>query len=298
MNRWLAGHNLDVLHFPTQLPVQFDLKLPYIVTMHDVQELHFPEYFTPEQRAFRAVNHGAAVDKARKVIVSFDHVKVDLVKYFHVPEDKIQVCPLSLDNLALPEPSAAAASAYAEKYSARQPYLLYPAQTWPHKNHLRLLEALSLARQHGLSQLGLICTGHKNEHHETIAARAESLGLSEAVLFAGLVAEDELSWLYQHAALVVIPTEYEAGSYPLYEAMSVGAPVICSDVTSLPETIGDRRFLFSPYDVKAMADLIERMLTDEELRSDNLSNSTTQVSRLREYNPSRQFYDAYRQAVS
>ncbi len=298
MNRWLARHNLDVLHFPTQLPVQFDLKLPYIVTMHDVQELHFPEYFTPEQRAFRAVNHGAAVDRASKVIVSFDHVKSDLMKYFHVPEEKIQVCSLSLDNLALPKPSVAAASVYDEKYSARKPYLLYPAQTWPHKNHLRLLDALAVARQRGLSHLGLICTGHKNEHQATIAAHAEELGLAGVVLFAGLVAEDELAWLYQQAALVVIPTEYEAGSYPLYEAMSVGAPVICSDVTSLPETIGDRRFLFSPYDVQAMADLIERMLTDGELRADNLQNSASQVLRLREYNPSGQFYKVYRQAVN
>jgi glycosyltransferase involved in cell wall biosynthesis len=298
MNRWLARLNLDLLHFPTQLPVSFDVPVPYLVTMHDVQELHFPEYFTPDQRASRAVNYGAALAGARQVITSFDHIKSDLIKYFQVPAEKIRVCPLSLENLALQPPSVEEACAHCERYAAWKPYLLYPAQTWPHKNHLRLLESLSLARRGGLADLRLICTGMKNDYYPTIEARARELGLADAVLFTGILPEHELSWLYQHTALVTVPTEYEAGSYPLYEAMSEGVPVICSDVTSLPETIGDARFLFSPYDVEALARLIERMLTDDELRAANLENSAAQVARLRGQDPSEQFYEAYRSALS
>lgn len=298
MNCWLARLDLDLLHFPTQMPLHPELPVPYLVTLHDVQELHFPEYFTPAQRTARAVNHSAALAGARKVIVSFAHIKRDLIKYFQVPAEKIQVCPLSLENLALQPPSAEEARAYYEHYAAWKPYLLYPAQTWQHKNHLRLLEALGLARRGGLADLRLICTGMKNDYYPTIEARARELGLEDAVLFTGIVPEGELSWLYRHAALVTIPTEYEAGSYPLYEAMSEGVPVICSDVTSLPETIGDERFLFSPYDVEALARLVKRMLTDEQFRAANLENSAAQAARLRAQDPSEQFYQAYRRALS
>jgi glycosyltransferase involved in cell wall biosynthesis len=298
MNRWLGRLKLDLLHFPTQLPVQFDLHVSYLITMHDVQELHFPEYFTTEQRAFRALNHGAAIEGARKVIVSFEHIKTDLMKYFQVPEEKIQVCPLSVDNLALQPPSAETARVYNEKYATWKPYLLYPAQIWPHKNHLRLLDALSRVRQCSLPQLRLICTGRINDYYSIIKERAEALGLADAVLFTGIVPEDELSWLYKNTALVTIPTEYEAGSYPLLEALSERAPVICSSVTSLPETIGDPRFVFSPYDAEAMAHLIAQLVTNERLRADNLHNSAIQLSRLRECEPSNDFYNAYCTALT
>ncbi len=81
----------------------------------------------------------------------------------------------------------------------------------------------------------LICTGTKSDYYPEIAEQVEQLGLEDLVLFTGLVPEDELCWLYRNAVLVTIPTEYEAGSFPLYEAMMQNAPVICSDVTSLPE---------------------------------------------------------------
>jgi glycosyltransferase involved in cell wall biosynthesis len=97
---------------------------------------------------------------------------------------------------------------------------------------------------------------------------------------------------------VVIPTEYEAGSYPLFEAMLQKAPVICSDVTSLPETIGDRRFIFDPYDVAGLADLIQRITTDENLRRENITNSVEQVQRLQRVDAAAAFYDVFRQAVS
>jgi glycosyltransferase involved in cell wall biosynthesis len=85
-----------------------------------------------------------------------------------------------------------------------------------------------------------------------------------------------LLWLYRNAALVVIPTEYEAGSYPLLEAMMLGAPVICSNVTSLPDAIEDKRFVFDPYDENALAALIQSMLANEPLRADNIANGLRQ----------------------
>jgi glycosyltransferase involved in cell wall biosynthesis len=80
--------------------------------------------------------------------------------------------------------------------------------------------------------------------------------------------------------LVVIPTLYEAGSFPLLEAMSLQAPVICSSVTSLPETIGDTRFVFDPLDIEKMASLIIELLDDSELRATNIVNGKQRIKKL------------------
>ena len=274
--------------------------VPFIITMHDVQELHFPENFTPAQRAIRAVQYWKALEKACVVIVSFDHVKQDLIKYFGLPEDKVRVCPIPFREISLPEPTVAAAQSYARHYDHWRPFLLYPAHTWRHKNHLRLFQALrEVRRQRHGQNFKLICTGGIEHHyHAEVVEQVAELGLSDAILFAGIVPEDELRWLYERAALVTIPTKYEAGSFPLYEAMLLGSPVICSHVTSLPETIGDRRFVFDPDDTESLACLIFRMLTDAAFRRENLANSAAQTERLRKVNAAAYFYDAYRQLLA
>lgn len=318
LQEWLAHLELDLLHFPIQTLLHPELQtpycltmygvqelphlvppVPYIITMHDVQELHFPENFTPAQRAIRAVQYWKALEKAGVVIVSFDHVKQDLIKYFGLPEDKIRVCPIPFRDISLPETTPAAANSYARKYEAWTPFLLYPAHTWRHKNHLRLLQALRELRKDDGQNLKLICTGGTAHHyHAEVLAQVDEMKLSDAVLFAGIVPEDELRWLYEGAALVTIPTKYEAGSFPLFEAMLLGSPVICSHVTSLPETIGDRRFVFDPDDPASLASLIFRMLTDTVFRQENLANSAAQAERLRRVNAAAYFYDAYRQLLA
>jgi len=97
--------------------------------------------------------------------------------------------------------------------------------------------------------------------------------LNEQVSFLGFVSIAELYSLYIYSDLVVIPTLYEAGSFPLIEAMSLKKPVICSNVTSLPETIGDNRFVFNPDNEIEMAKMILDMLENKELRSLNIENS-------------------------
>lgn len=310
LSEWVDKLPLDLLHFPTptppypaghipyKVPALLQTTRPFILTVHDVQELRFPEYFSAAQRAIRAMHHWEALDKARKLIVSYEHVKADLIKYFALPESKIDVCPIAYQSITLQEPTPNASLAYALKYQKKSPYLLYPAQTWRHKNHTLLLQALRKVRERQWPELQLICTGRRNEFYTEIERQVEASSLEGAVLFTDVVPEDELLWLYRNAALVVIPTEYEAGSYPLLEAMMLGAPVICSNVTSLPETIEDRRFVFDPYDEEALAALIRNMLASEELRADNIANGLRQTKKLRSFDAAACFYQTYRSILS
>ncbi len=103
-------------------------------------------------------------------------------------------------------------------------------------------------------EIDLVCTGNKTEYFKTIQSVIDELDLSKAVHFLGIVSEEDLIGLYKNARLVVIPTLYEAGSGPLYEAMRYGIPVVCSNVTSLPETVGNSEFVFNPNNLEEMTD--------------------------------------------
>jgi glycosyltransferase involved in cell wall biosynthesis len=321
LQNWLNGLALDLVHFPTQTmlhpalqspytltmhcvqePAALRLRMPYLVTMHDVQELHFPENFSPAQRAVRAVQYWKAMEKAAEVIVSYHHVRADLIKFFGLPADKIHVCPIPFNSISLAAPTPDEAAAYATKYADWTPFLFYPAHTWQHKNHAQLFRALRKIKDNGIDtrfeNLSLICTGGTNHHyHAEVLREVKALALTDSILFAGIVPENELRWLYEQAALVTIPTRYEAGSFPLYEAMLLGAPVICSNVTSLPETINDARFIFDPQDTEALAALITRALSDEDFRQANRDNSALQSAELRRLNAAAYFYETYRSAL-
>lgn len=251
---------IDLLHVPIQTPPFFGI--PYICTMHDVQELYFPKFFSATERAMRAVYHRMAIQQATRVVVSFDHVKHDLINHFDCKEEKIAVIPIPFDEVKLKSPSPNKSLELEEKHKSLEKFFLYPAQTWEHKNHIRLIAAFEHLSKRSRENISLVCTGHKNDYFSTIAKRVSESPVREKIHFLGLVEEDELNWLYGKTAGVVVPSLYEAGSFPVIEAMALSIPVICARTTSLPDTIGCDELLFDPLDISDMAAKMELLLND------------------------------------
>jgi glycosyltransferase involved in cell wall biosynthesis len=295
---WFNQLDIDLLHIPYQVTPYYDLRYPFIVTMHDVQELHYPEFFTPQERAVRANLNWKSLEQSKAVIVSFQHVKDDLIKYFRLENEKIKICPLPYSEIILSTPNREEEMAYREKYDNWKDFLLYPAQTWEHKNHLSLMRALELVHEKSGKSIHLICTGKKNPgFFPKIENYLNTSIISEFVHFTDIVPETELFWLYKNCSLVVIPTLYEAGSFPLLEAMSLQVPVICSSITSLPETIGDSRFIFDPFDVEKTSDLILKMMTDPEICHKNIQNSKQKISKLIQIDSSKYFFELWKSII-
>jgi glycosyltransferase involved in cell wall biosynthesis len=255
----------DVIHFPFQsfLPC----RLPTVYNPHDLQHLHHPEFFTRQEAALRESLQREACRAARIVVVASEFVRRDLVERYHVEPERVQVIPWA------PPPASAAqacdSAALKRKCGlADTPFALYPAMTWEHKNHLRLLEALARLRERGPIGTRLVCTGHKTDFWPRIERRVHELGLGEQVSFLGLVPREELSALYRAAQFVFIPTLFEAASAPLFEAWQHGAPSACSSVTSLPDQAADAALLFDPLSVEGIADAFARMANNDGLRDE------------------------------
>lgn len=257
----------DVIHFPFQ---HFVLcALPTIYNPHDLQHLHYPQFFTPSTIAWRETIYPAACHLANTVVVGSDWVKQDVVRHYRVDPNKIQVIPWAPPTLAYQKPSPSTLATVKDQYELHQPFVFYPAMTWEHKNHLRLLEALALLRDDEGLVVRLVCTGYCHpDHWPRIEDHLRTLNLNAEVQFLGMVPPEDLRAIYRLAQFVVVPTLFEAASGPVFEAWQEGVPVACSTVTSLPQQAGDAALLFDPFSVGEIAGALRRMATDEHLRAE------------------------------
>lgn len=259
----------DVIHFPFQ---SFEpCGVPSVYNPHDLQHLHHPEFFTPAQIARRESLYPAACRAAHTVVVASQFVKRDLVERYGIASDKVQVIPWAPPPLPdfAPATSVNNFSTLKGKYGlSDQPFVLYPAMTWEHKNHIRLIEALARLRDREALELRLVCTGYKTDFWPRIKRRMSELGIGEGVRFLGLVPREDLSALYRAAQFIFIPTLFEAASAPVFEAWQHDAPVACSSVTALPEQAAGAALLFDPFSVEEIARALARMATDNNLRDE------------------------------
>jgi glycosyltransferase involved in cell wall biosynthesis len=293
----LIKENLSLFHVPVQYSPIYRTKIPVIITMHDLQEYHYPEFFSSKEKLFRKINNKIAILDSDRIIVSFNHVKNDILKYFKVSEEKVSVCPPPFADNWFAETKETDWSTLSKKYNIKKDCILYPAATWRHKNHLGLLEAMKdLVREK--NDINLVCTGKKTEFYKEIQTKILEYELKNNVHFLGIVPEEDLIGLYKNARLVVIPTLYEAGSGPLYEAMRYGIPVICSNVTSLPETIGNEDFIFNPNNLEEMIKKIKLGLFNEEFRKRNIQNSKEKMDKFRQINFYDNFIKAYQKVLN
>jgi glycosyltransferase involved in cell wall biosynthesis len=293
----LAENKIDLFHVPLQYAPIYKIDAPVLVTMHDLQEYHFPTYFSVKERLHRKINNKISAQDSEHIICSFEHVKNDIVKYLKVNPEKVSVCPPPFADNWFLNKNETPWEILQTKYNIKRNYLLYPAATWKHKNHLLLIDAVKKIRNEGLD-IELICTGNKTQFYETIQQKIESLELSQGINFLGIVPEEDLIGLYKNSSLVVIPTLYEAGSGPLYEAMRYNVPVICSNVTSLPDTVVNNNFLFDPNNIVELSEKIKRGLRDEKYRRENIENSKQRMEYFRKINYSDNFIKAYKKVLN
>lgn len=284
----------SLVHFPAQSA--YLTNLPSIYHPHDLQHLHMPEHFDANSLRVRLITYRAFCARATFVSVETEWIKEDVVKKLDISADKVVVIPVVppvLPAVSMTSPAAVAAARKA-KFSK---FILYPAQTWPHKNHLGLIEALALLKQRWGLTIPLVCTGHRNVFFSEIEAKIDACGLTDELRFLGFVEEDELSALYRLATAVVVPTKFESLSLPVWEAFAAGTAVACSNVTSLPEQIDGAGLLFNPDDPADIASAVRRIWEDEMLRAQLIKAGAERVKCLTGHSMAQAFQTLYRRAL-
>ena len=256
----------DVIHFPYQAFTR--TAMPSLFNPHDLQHVHLPEYFSRDEIERREALYGEGCRAATAVVAASDFVRHDLASHFRLPADKVHVIGWGSPTRAYRRPNGPGTPDVLTCFGLEPGYAVYPAQTWPHKNHLRLLDALRLVRdRHGV-KISLVCTGALTEHWPLLQRRIDELSLADQVRFLGRISEAELVGLYRAARFMIVPTLFEAASFPVLEAFAEGLAVACSNVAALPEQVGNAGLLFDPRDEEAITAALYRLHTDDSLRGE------------------------------
>lgn len=261
-NGFYESLNCDMIHFPYQ---GFTLcALPSIYQPWDLQHRHYPKFFEPMNIAWREVLFRAGCDYSNMVVVASEWIKQDIVHEYGISPSKIRIVPVA------PPTQAETASDIIltrSQYHLPPQFVLYPAVTWPHKNHIRLLEAIATLRDECDLRIHLVCTGAQTpEHFPAIQARIAELQLQDQVQFLGLVPARDLRAIYRLAGFVIFPSLFEGAGMPPLEAWNEGKAVACSNAASLPDVVGDAALLFDPLSVSEIASALRLFSTDAAAR--------------------------------
>ena len=228
LRRELRLERLDSVHFPLSVMLPPVDGTPAATTILDLQHEFLPENFGRAGLAYRRVAYRATARRSRLVIAISEHARATLIERMELEPERVRTIHLGVDT-----------DVFTPADVAREPFLLYPANAWPHKNHETLLRALD-----HLPEYRLVLTG---TGHERAAAHPR-------VDVAGRVERDELVSLYRRTAGLVFTSRYEGFGQPVLEALACACPVACSDLPPLREVAGDEAVYFDPHDPESIAD--------------------------------------------
>lgn len=242
-----------------------------VVTIHDCIHLRFPQYL-PNRigYAYARAQMWTATHRAARVITVSEASKRDILRYFRVPESRIDVIYNAIDDRFWEKPDIDEMNRVRERYQLTNPFVLYAGNIKPHKNLERLIEAFHLLRQNSpdLRDVQLLIIGDEISKYAALRRAVHRHKLHKHVRFFGFVPDQTLAALYRLANVFVFPSLYEGFGLPPLEAVASGTPVITSNVSSLPEVVGDAAIMIDPYESEAIAGAMHRVLTDEGLRAE------------------------------
>jgi glycosyltransferase involved in cell wall biosynthesis len=243
----------DVVLFPLGFMATYRLRVPSIVSFHDLQHEVYPQFFTWRSLRDRRVIFNATFRHATLMQASSIAMKDEALRVYRdclVPE-RITVIPEGVD---FPVFSAAVDEDARKKYQLPEEFLFYPAQLWHHKNHLRLLEAIELVRTRDATEIPLVLTGGEYEAGPAIRSFIAERGLGDRVFLLGKVPFPSLLSLYRQATYVLSASLHESNCLPVLEAAASGSPIIVADIPANRESADVFRLrLFDPIDVGNIA---------------------------------------------
>jgi glycosyltransferase involved in cell wall biosynthesis len=256
---WRAG--VDLLHSPAFVSPLI-ANCPSVITVHDLSFLLHPKGFRRWHLGYLQLFTRLSVTKARRVIAVSQSTKDDLLRFYGLSPEKVDVIHNGVDARfeCLP---ADQVTRFRVRRGLPERFVLFVGTLEPRKNVVRLIEAYA---QLPPSCPPLMLVGGKGWLYDEILTKVEKLALTDKIRFVGYVAAEELPLWYNAAEIFVYPSLYEGFGLPPLEAMACGTPVITSTASSLPEVVGQAGVLIDPTDVQALASAMERVLADAALQ--------------------------------
>src|SRR6202050_3420562 len=303
----------DLVHIPLNR-VPLLMMEPYVVTIHDMASLLFETRLGIHMDLRRFLLRRGLL-RAKRIIAVSEATRRDVSEALGIPEERIRLAynapnpeffrpARSTDARAAgPQREQLERARILERYQIHYPFLLYAGNIRPQKNIPRLVEAFAVAREQ-LSRhpvyhdLHLIIIGDEISRYPSVRRAVIQTRVERCVRFLGFVPFDTLRVFFESAAAFVFPSLYEGFGLPPLEAMASGTPVVTSNVSSLPEVVGDAAIMVNPENVFNMTRGIQEVLLDEDLRLQLIAKGKVQAARFSWERTARQVLEVYREVDS
>jgi len=259
---------IHMIWFPT--PVHEPVEIPYIATVWDIQhrlQPWFPEVGVDRDWNPREVSFSNLLRRATYIISPNLAGLRELSFFYQIPEDRIKLLPYPTPRFAIENKKGDSGNVL-NKYNIPDNYIFYPAQFWPHKNHINLLYALKILHDKYKIKIPLVFVGTEKGNKDYIQRKVCELELQENVFFLGYIPTEDLIALYHNAFALTYVTYFGPGSIPPLEAFALGCPVLASRVSGALEELGDCAILVDPRSPDEIADAIKSLWDNPELRQE------------------------------
>ncbi len=270
--------------------------VPTVLTVHDLIFRRYPAHHKRLNRWYLNTTMPLFCRRAGHIIAVSEQTKRDVVEAYGIPAEKIAVIYEAANPRFRPQPPETVAAVRA-RYGLPERYVLFVSTIEPRKNLSRLLTAFERVHAAGLAD-ALVIVGRRGWLFDAFFADLARSPAKDAVLFPGFVPDADLPAVYAGAQVMAFPSEFEGFGLPVLEAMACGAPVVCSNTSSLPEVAGDAALLVDPLDVNILADALARVLQDAPLREQMRARGLLQAARFSWSRAAEETLAVYRQVLA
>ena len=280
------NRKIDLVYFlsPSKLARSLE-KLNYIITVWDLchrDDPEFPEVGSNRELEKRDFNYRAILPRATAIFVDSELGKNNLIRRYGIDEQRVHIMPFEASTTTrycadrVPELVIDIRS----KYRLDAPYIFYPAQFWPHKNHIYILEGLRSLEDLYDIKIGAVFSGSDKGNLRYIKDKATTIGLLDRIRFIGFVPNNEIPELYRQSIALVMPTYFGPTNLPPLEAFSLGVPVLYSDKAGLRDQVGNGGLLMDLSNPQTMAYNLKLLIEDKNFYSHVVRNGYDQLDRL------------------
>lgn len=248
-----------------------------VLTVHDLSPIVTPEFYDMRRKLWhKIVNIRQALMRADKILAVSEFTKAELIRIYELPESKIFVTPLGVENSTFyPNLSEDKLRQTRNIYGLPGAFYLFIGTIEPRKNITGLIKAFELLD----NDMDLVIAGRRGWKYDSVMELIEQSPKRHRIKYVGYVDEDHKAYLIKLAQCLVWPSFYEGFGLPPLEAMAVGVPVITSQVSSLPETVGDAAILVDPYNVGDIAEAMRQVVSNPTLKADLVNKGFVQAKK-------------------
>ncbi len=278
----LGSRGVDLLFCPFTAPTYSRPGVPTVSVIFDLQHRDLPQFFSPHEVSLRNAFMNEVAQQADHIVCISEHVRQTVLKHLETDPERTHTIHVCIQS-RLSTPDQKSVNTYRTDLGiGARPYMFYPANYWPHKNHRMLLTAYGMyLSRNSDNNMDLVFTGALEDLQKELKYAVGQMGLRERVHFLGFLPQEKLEAVWHGCDFLIFPSLYEGFGIPILEAMSIGKAVLCSNGTSLPEVAGDAALYFDPRRPEDIVRCLERLTKDTSLRNDLIRRGYARAANFR-----------------